>query len=86
MGRQKPSKPSKLPNKQIEEQYKQPNNDPSTNIIPQSATARKKNTDTIEQSENPQTKPYRAHTPSRTFTQAMNQCCTIWIRLTAKEN
>jgi hypothetical protein len=63
MGRQKPNKPSKPQNKLIEEQDKQPNNDPSTNIIPQSATARKNTTDTIEQSENPQTKPYRAHTP-----------------------
>jgi hypothetical protein len=63
MGRQNPNKPSKSPNKRIEEQDKQPNNDPSTNITPQSATARKNTTDTIEQSENPQTKPYRTHTP-----------------------
>jgi hypothetical protein len=59
MGRQKPNKPSKSPNKRIEEKNKQ---DPSTNITPQPATARKNTTDT-EQSENPQTKPYRAHTP-----------------------
>jgi hypothetical protein len=64
MGRQTPpNKPSKSPNKRIEEQDKQPNNDPSTNITPQPATARKNTTDTIKQSENPQTKPYRAHTP-----------------------
>jgi hypothetical protein len=59
MGRKKPNKPSKSPNKQIEEQDKQANNDLSTNITPQSATARKNTTDTIEKSENPQTKPYR---------------------------
>jgi hypothetical protein len=59
MGRQKPNKPSKSPNKQIEEQDKQ---DPSTNITPQPATASKNTTET-EQSENTQTKPYRAHTP-----------------------
>jgi hypothetical protein len=59
MGRQKPNKTLKSPNKRIEEQDKQPNNDPSTNITPQSTTARKNTTDTIEQSENPQTKPYR---------------------------
>jgi hypothetical protein len=63
MGRQKPNKPSKSPNKRIEEQDKQPNNDPSTNITPQYATSRKNTTDTIKQSENLQTKPYRAHTP-----------------------
>jgi hypothetical protein len=59
MARQKPNKTSKPPNKRIEEQDKQPNTDPLTNTTPQSATARKKTTDTIEQSENPQTKPYR---------------------------
>jgi hypothetical protein len=59
MARQKPNKTSKPPNKRIEEQDKQPNTDPLTNITPQSATARKKTTDTIGQSENPQTKPYR---------------------------
>jgi hypothetical protein len=59
MGRENPNKTLKSPNKRIEEQDKQPNNDPSTNITPQSATARKNTTDTIEQSENPQTKPYR---------------------------
>jgi hypothetical protein len=59
MGRQKPNKPSKSPNKRIEEQDKQ---DPSTNITPPPATARKNTTET-EQSENPQAKPYRAHTP-----------------------
>jgi hypothetical protein len=62
MGRQKPNKTSKSTNKQIEEQDKQPNTYPLTNITPQSATARKKTTDTIEQSENPQTKPY--HMPT----------------------
>jgi hypothetical protein len=59
MGRTKPNKPSKSPNKGIEEQNKQ---DPSINITPQPATARKNTTET-EQSENPQTKSYRAHTP-----------------------
>jgi hypothetical protein len=59
MGRQKPNKPSKSPKEKIEEQDKQ---DPSTNITPQPATARKNKTET-EQSENPQTKPYRTHTP-----------------------
>jgi hypothetical protein len=59
MARQKPNKTSKPPKKRIEEQDKQPNTDPLTNITPQSATVRKKTTDTIEQSENPQTKPYR---------------------------
>jgi hypothetical protein len=59
MGRQKPKKTSKSPNKRIEEQDKQPINDPSTNITPQSTTARKSTTDIIKQSENPQTKPYR---------------------------
>jgi hypothetical protein len=56
MARQKPNKISKPPHKQTEEQDKQPNTDPSTNITPQSAKARKKTTGTIEQSENPQTK------------------------------
>jgi hypothetical protein len=51
MGRQKPNKTSKSPNKRIEEQDKQPNTDPLANITPQFATARKKTTDTIEQSE-----------------------------------
>jgi hypothetical protein len=59
MRRQKPNKPSKSPNKRIEEQDKQ---DPSINITPQPETARKNTTET-EQSENPQTKSYRAHTP-----------------------
>jgi hypothetical protein len=59
MGRQKPNKTSKSPNKRIEEQEKQPNTDTLTNITPQSAIARKKTTNTIGQSENPQTKPYR---------------------------
>jgi hypothetical protein len=62
MARQKPNKTSKPPNKRIEEQEeqdKQPNTDPLTNITPQSATARKKTTDTIEQSENQHTKLYR---------------------------
>jgi hypothetical protein len=43
MGRQKPNKPSKSPNKRIEEQDKQ---DHSTNITPQPATARKNTTET----------------------------------------
>jgi hypothetical protein len=59
MARQKPNKTSKPPKKLIEEQDKQPNTDPLTNITPQYATAHKKTTDTMEQSENPQTKPYR---------------------------
>jgi hypothetical protein len=59
MARQKPNKTSKPPHKQTEEQDKQPNTDPSTNITPQTATARKKTTGTIEQSKNPQTKPFR---------------------------
>jgi hypothetical protein len=59
MGGQKPNITLKSPNKRIEEQDKQPNTDPLTNITPPSATARKKKTDTIKQSENPQTKPYR---------------------------
>jgi hypothetical protein len=58
MGTTKPNKPSKSPNKRIEEQDKQ---DPSINVTPQPATARK-NTTEIEQSETPQTKSYRAHT------------------------
>jgi hypothetical protein len=59
MARQKPNKTSKTPHKQTEEQDKQHNTDPSTNITPQTATARKKTTGTIEQSNNPQTKPFR---------------------------
>jgi hypothetical protein len=59
MGRTKPNKPSKSPNKRIEEQDKQ---DPSINITPQPAITRKNTTET-EQSETPQTKSYRAHTP-----------------------
>jgi hypothetical protein len=59
MGRTNPNKPSKSPNKRTEEQDKQ---DPSINITTRPATSRKNTTDT-EQSENPQTKPYRAHTP-----------------------
>jgi hypothetical protein len=58
MGRTKPNKPSKSPNKRIEEQDKQ---DPSINVTPQPATARKNTTET-EQSETPQTKSYRANT------------------------
>jgi hypothetical protein len=53
LARQKPNKTSKPP-----QQDKQSNTDPLTNITPQSATARKKTTDTIEQSENPQTKQF----------------------------
>jgi hypothetical protein len=59
MARQKPNKTLKPPHKQIEEQDKQSNTYPLTNITPQSATARKKTTDTIKQSENPQTKQFR---------------------------
>jgi hypothetical protein len=62
MARQKPNKTSKPPHKQTEEQDKQPNTDPSTNITPKSAKARKKTTGTIEQSENPQTKTFRTPT------------------------
>jgi hypothetical protein len=58
MGRTNPNKPSKSPNKRIEEQDKQ---DPLINVTPQPATARKNTTET-EQSESPQTKSYRAHT------------------------
>jgi hypothetical protein len=54
MGRQNPNKTSKPP-----QQDRRSNTDPLTNITPQSATARKKTTDTIEQSENPQTKQFR---------------------------
>jgi hypothetical protein len=54
MGRTKPNKPSKSPNKRIEEQ------DLSINVTPQPATARKNTTET-EQVETPQTKLYRAH-------------------------
>jgi hypothetical protein len=59
MGRTKPNKPSKSPNKHIEEQNKQ---DPSINITPQPAITRKNTTET-EQSATPQKKSYRAHTP-----------------------
>jgi hypothetical protein len=62
MARQKPNKTSKPPHKQTEEQDKQPYTDPSTNITPQSAKARKKTTETIEQSENPKTKTFRTPT------------------------
>jgi hypothetical protein len=55
MGRAKPNKPSKSPNKRIEEQ------DLSINVTPQPATARR-NTIETEQSETPQTKSHRAHT------------------------
>jgi hypothetical protein len=54
MARQNPNKTSKPP-----QQDKQSNPDPLANITPQSATARKKTTDTIEQSEDPQTKQFR---------------------------
>jgi hypothetical protein len=54
MARQNPNKKSKPP-----QQDKQSNTDPFTNVTPRSATARKKTTDTIEQSENPQTKQFR---------------------------
>jgi hypothetical protein len=64
MSRQKPNKTSKPPHKQTEEQDKQPSTDPSTNITPQSAKARKKTTGNIEQSENPQTKTFRTPTQS----------------------
>jgi hypothetical protein len=59
MARQKPNKTSKPPHKQTEEQDKQHNTDTSSNITPQTATARKKTTGPIEQSENPQTKLFR---------------------------
>jgi hypothetical protein len=66
MARQKPNKTSRPPHKQTEEQNKQPNTDPSTSITPQSATARKKTTGTIEQSkilkQNNFAPPYRPYT------------------------
>jgi hypothetical protein len=65
MASQKPSKTSKPPHKQIEEQDKKSSTDPLTHITPQSATARKKTTDTIEQTENPKTKQFR--TPYRPY-------------------
>jgi hypothetical protein len=58
MGRTKPNKPSKSPNKRIEEQDKQY---PSINVTPQPAIASKNMTEK-EQSETPQTKSYRANT------------------------
>jgi hypothetical protein len=58
MGKSKPNKPSKSPNKRIEEEDTQ---DPSINVTPQPATARKDTTET-EQSETPQTKSYRTKT------------------------
>jgi hypothetical protein len=58
MGRTKPNRPSKSPNKRIEDQDTQ---DPSINVTPQPATARKNTTET-EQSESPQTKSYRTNT------------------------
>jgi hypothetical protein len=69
MGRQKPNKPSKSPNKRIDDQDKQY---PSINITPQPATARKNTTET-DQSENPQTKSFRAPPPSKTLTRTMHQ-------------
>jgi hypothetical protein len=54
VGRTKPNKPSKSPNKRIKEQDKQ---DTSINVAPQPATERKSTTET-EQLETPQTKSY----------------------------
>jgi hypothetical protein len=58
MGRTKPNKPSKSPNKRIEEEDEQ---DPSINVTPQPGTARKDTTET-EQSDTPETKSYRTNT------------------------
>jgi hypothetical protein len=58
MGRTKPNKPSKSPNKRIEEQDEQ---EPSIKVTPKPATARKNTTET-EQSESPQKKSYREKT------------------------
>jgi hypothetical protein len=67
MGRTKPNKPSKSPNKRVEEQDKQ---DLSINVTPQPATARKNTTET-EQSETPRT---IEQTPkSKTFTRTIHQ-------------
>jgi hypothetical protein len=58
MGRTKPNKPSKSPNKRIEEDEEQ---DPSTNVTPQPATARKDTTET-EQADTPDMNSYRTNT------------------------
>jgi hypothetical protein len=58
MGRTKPNKPSKSPNKRIEEEDEQ---DPSINVTPQPATACKDMPET-EQSDTPETKSYRTNT------------------------
>jgi uncharacterized protein YkwD len=58
MGRTKPNKPSKSPNKSIEEDEEQ---DPSINVTPQPATARKDTTET-EQADTPEMKSYRTNT------------------------
>jgi hypothetical protein len=58
MWRTKPNKPSKSPNKRIEEDEEQ---DFSMNITPQPATPRKDTTET-EQANTPETKSYRTNT------------------------
>jgi hypothetical protein len=58
MGRTKPNKPSKSPNKRIEEYEEQ---DSSINVTPQPATARKDTTET-EQANTPEMKSYRTNT------------------------
>jgi hypothetical protein len=58
MGRTKPNKPSKSPNKRIEEDDKQ---DLSINVTPQPATSREETTET-KQADTPETKSYRTNT------------------------
>jgi hypothetical protein len=69
MGRTKPNKPSESPNKRIEEDDEQ---DPSINVTPQPATARKATTET-EQSDTPEMKAYRTNPKSKTFTRTIHQ-------------
>jgi hypothetical protein len=57
MGRTKPNKPSKSPDKRIEEDDEQ---DPSIKLTPQPATARKNTTET-KQSDTPETKSYQTN-------------------------
>jgi hypothetical protein len=61
MGRTKPNKPSKSPNKRIEEEDEQ---DLSLNVTPQPATARKDTTEK-KQSDTPETKSYRTNTQTK---------------------
>jgi hypothetical protein len=69
MGRTKPNKPSKSPNKRIKEQDTQ---DPLINVTPQLATALKNTTET-EHSETPQTKSYKKTPKSKRFTRTTQQ-------------